>query len=227
MHNSALINLNVLDNFKSKSSTIFYASSACIYPEENQLDPQNPNCAENTAYPANPDSEYGWEKLFSERLFLSFARNYGTDIRIARLHNVYGAFGSFANGREKAPSALCRKVIDAEGNSIDVWGSGNQTRSFLYIDDCIDAIILLMQSKLKQAINIGSEDLISIADLARMIVGISQKNLDLHFVDGPTGVPGRCSDNRMIRAELYWEPKIPLSTGIKNLYNWIEEEMSK
>jgi nucleoside-diphosphate-sugar epimerase len=227
MHNSALININVAKMcVYHKIPKLFYSSSACIYPERNQLDPDNPNCAEDSAYPADPDSEYGWEKIFSERLYTAFHRNYGLDIRIARLHNIFGPEGTWKGGREKAPAALCRKVAEAEeGSSIDVWGDGLQTRSFLYIDECIEGIQRLMESKHKEPINIGSEEMIAINDLAKMAINISGKDISIQNVPGPEGVRGRNSDNKLIKKILGWEPTFPLEHGLKITYDWIEEQI--
>lgn len=227
MQNSARINLNVLEVLKNKTARIFYASSACIYPEENQQDPENPQCAEETAYPANPDSEYGWEKLFSERLFQSYARNYSMDIRIARLHNVYGPYGIYDGGKEKAPAALCRKVISADENGfIELWGDGKQTRSFMYIDDCLEGIIRLMRSNCTQVVNIGSDELVSIDELAQLIITIGGKSITIKHVHGPQGVRGRCSSNEMLRTELGWAPSTKLSDGIRKLYHWIDSDLN-
>lgn len=223
MYNSAQINMNVAESLKNSTTKIFYSSSACIYPEENQLDETNPNCAENSAFPANPDSEYGWEKLFSERLYLSYARNYGLDVRIARFHNIFGPDGVFSGGKEKAPAAICRKVAEAaEGDHVEVWGTGNQTRSFLYIEECLEGISRLMQSEVQVPINIGSAEMISINDLTKMVIDISGKNLFITNIDGPTGVNGRCSDNRLIANLLNWQPDYPLQKGMVNLYNWVK-----
>ena len=222
MHNSAQINLNVAEALKQSKSKVFYASSACIYPEENQTDPNNPNCAEDSAFPANPDSEYGWEKLFSERLYLSYARNHGLNIRIARFHNIFGLDTSFNNGREKAPAAICRKVAEAkDGGSIEIWGTGEQTRSFLYIDECLVGIEKLMQSDFSQPLNIGSAEMITINGLAEMVIAISSKELTIKNIDGPVGVNGRCSDNLKISQVLNWQPNYPLQTGMEVLYNWV------
>lgn len=226
MHNSVQINLNIASALKHTKTKVFYSSSACIYPEENQLDPENPNCAEESAFPANPDSEYGWEKLFSERLYLSYARNYGLDIRIARFHNIYGPFGHYDGGKEKAPSAICRKVAQAEeGDTIEIWGDGKQTRSFLYIDECLLGIDKLMKSDVKFPVNIGSSEMVTINDLARLIVSTSGKNVYLKNIDGPEGVRGRCSDNRLIQNTLGWSPNFPLSKGIKLLYSWVSSQL--
>ena len=237
MHNSALVNLNVAHEcIEKKVKRVFYSSSACMYPEHNQLDPNNPNCKENSAYPANPDSEYGWEKLFSERLFLSFARNKGLNVRVARYHNIFGPEGTWEGGREKAPAALCRKAALAEeGESIEVWGPGNQTRSFLYIDECIEATIKLMRSDCKEPLNIGSEEMLSINDFARMAVEVSKKNLDIYNIDGqdfinkyghscPIGVNGRNSDNTLYFKEIRWKVSQPLIEGMKKTYQWIEKQ---
>lgn len=224
MHNSAIINLNILHEMTFKRvPKIFYSSSACIYPERNQLDPNNPVTAEHSAYPADPDSEYGWEKLFSERLYKSFHRNYSIDIRIARLHNVFGSECTWAGGREKSPAALCRKVSEAARNGfIEVWGPGTQTRSFLYIDECIEGIHKLMQSNYDEPINLGSARMISINDLVMLISGIAQKPVSIMNVPGPVGVAGRSSDNTVIQQILGWQPPDNLEYGLEQLYQWIE-----
>lgn len=225
MHNSAQINLNVARlAVEKKVKALFYSSSACIYPEYNQMDPDNPKCAEDTAYPAEPDSEYGWEKLFSERLYLSFQRNYGLNVKIARYHNVYGPEGAWNNGKEKAPAALCRKVAAAsENGTIEIWGDGLQTRSFLFIDDCLDGTLRLMRSEHSGPFNIGSEEMISINDFARMIADLAGKQLQIKNISGPTGVRGRSSDNKLVKETIGWEPEYQLKDGIKILYRWIEE----
>lgn len=228
MHNSATINLNVLDAaVKRNIQRIFYSSSACMYPKHNQLDAENPNCAEDSAYPANPDSEYGWEKLFSERLFLAYARNYGLEVRIARYHNIFGIEGSWNNGKEKAPAALCRKVSEvADGETIEIWGDGNQTRSFLYIDECIDGTIKLTRSDWTGPVNIGSNEMISINNLARLVMKIAGKeNIIIKNISGPIGVRGRNSDNQLIFKKLGWQPTEPLADGIKTTYAWIEKQV--
>ncbi len=233
MHNSAMINLNVLQH--ATTEKIFYSSSACIYPQGLQDDYYNAGLAETDAYPADPDSEYGWEKLFSERLYLAFAKNKNIDIRIARFHNIYGPEGTYQGGREKAPAAICRKVVntvkylDSEvpDDEIEIWGSGEQTRSFLYIDDCIDAVRLLMQSDYKEPINIGSEEMISINRLAQMVINLSGKDLKIKNIKGPRGVMGRNSDNSLIENVLTWSPKIELKEGMHKLYKWIENKESK
>ena len=227
MHNSAMINLNVAKEATAKSiKRLFYSSSACVYPEHNQLDPSNPKCDEASAYPANPDSEYGWEKLLSERMYLAFHRNYNLNVRIGRYHNIYGPEGTFDGGREKAPAAICRKVIRAkDGDTIEIWGSGTQTRSFLYVDECVEGTIRLLRSECMEPLNIGSEEMISINDFTRMIVGISGKNLNIKNIDGPTGVNGRNSNNRLIREKLNWEPYMPLKEGITKTYRWIESQI--
>jgi len=230
MHNSALINLNCLYYLKEKrfKGKVFYSSSACVYPEYRQTDPSNPGLKEEYAYPAQPDSEYGWEKLFSERLYLAFNRNYGINVRIARLHNVYGPEGVYEGGREKAPAALCRKVALAkDGGEIEIWGDGEQTRSFLYIDDCLEGIIKLMESEFLGPVNLGSEELISINNLAKTIMEIAGKNLKIKHVPGPTGVRGRNSDNTLAREKLGWTPKTPLREGIEKTYRWIEDQIKK
>jgi GDP-D-mannose 3',5'-epimerase len=228
MHNSAKINLNVVDAVVKSGlkPRIFYSSSACIYPEFNQMDPNNPVCAENTAFPAFPDSEYGWEKLFSERLYLAYARNKGLDVRIARFHNIFGPKGTYKGGKEKAPAALCRKVVEAkDGDVIEIWGPGTQTRSFLYIDECIEGVDKLMNSDFVGPINIGSEELISINDLAKMVIQMSGKNLSIKNISGPTGVMGRCSDNKLIQEKLGWAPSRPLIEGMQKTYEWIKEQV--
>jgi nucleoside-diphosphate-sugar epimerase len=225
MSNSAAINLNVVRSMiRLKLKKVFYSSSACIYPEHNQMDPDNPNCEESSAYPANPDSEYGWEKLFSERLYMSFKRNYGIECRIARFHNIYGPEGTWRGGKEKAPAALCRKVLfTPSGRSIEMFGDGKQTRSFLYVDECVEGILRLMRSDYWKPVNIGSEEMISINDFAKMIMEVAGKELDIEHIPGPLGVRGRSSDNRLVREVLGWEPNAPLREGITKTYNWIKE----
>jgi nucleoside-diphosphate-sugar epimerase len=227
MHNSALINLNVAyECVKKKVKFVFYSSSACAYPEYNQMDPNNPKCAESDAYPAEPDSEYGWEKLFSERMFLAFQRNYGLRVHIARFHNIFGPEGTWKGGKEKSPAALCRKVLEAQdGGSIDVWGTGDQTRSFLYIDECIEGILRLVNSDFSGPVNLGSEEMISINNFTKMIIGISGKNISINNIPGPTGVNGRNSDNTLIREKLGWSPSQPLIVGTTNLFNWIKSQI--
>ena len=227
VHNSMLINLNVLNNVvKLGVKKIFFSSSACVYNEHNQLDPNNPNCEESTAYPAYPDSEYGWEKLFSERLYSTYKRNHGIDVRIGRFHNIFGPFGTWDGGKEKAPAALCRKIAKCkDGGEIEIWGDGEQTRSFLYIDECLHSIILLMKSNYDKPINIGSEHLISINDLAKMIIEISGKDIKIKHIDGPMGVRGRKSDNNLIREVLGWVPTMKLVEGISETYKWLMREL--
>lgn len=227
MHNSALCNLNVLDaSHREKVDKIFYSSSACMYPEYNQLDPDNPKCAEDSAYPAAPDSEYGWEKLFSERLYLSYNRNHGIEVRIARFHNIFGPQGTWNGGKEKAPAAFCRKVAEAdEGSKIEVWGDGKQTRSFLYIDECLDGVRKLMQSDFRGPVNIGSEEMIAINDFAQMVIDISGKNVGINNIPGPEGVRGRNSDNALIHEKLGWKPNQPLLEGMKKTFSWINEQV--
>lgn len=227
MHNSALINLNILEACRRRNvKRIFYSSSACIYPEYNQMDPANPNCAEDSAYPANPDSDYGWEKLFSERLYLAFGRNHGMEVRIARYHNIFGPLGSWNNGREKSPAALCRKVAEAEdGGEIEIWGDGLQTRSFLYIDECLEGTIRLTRSNWQGPVNIGSDEMVTINGLAEVIMGIAGKTLSIRHVPGPLGVRGRNSDNRLIREKLSWKPSAPLRAGLEQTYTWIREQV--
>ncbi len=228
MTNSALINLNTLKAMVTLGlKRVFYSSSACIYPEHNQLDPDNPNCEESSAYPANPDSEYGWEKLFSERLYMSYKRNFGIEPRIARFHNVYGVEGTWEGGREKAPAAMCRKIAQTpEGGSIDMFGDGKQTRSFLYVDECVEGILRLTHSDFTGPVNIGSEEMISINDFAYMIMRIAGKKLTINHIPGPLGVRGRSSDNRLIRQHLNWEPNSPLVDGITKTYHWINEQVT-
>jgi nucleoside-diphosphate-sugar epimerase len=228
MHRSALINLNMIDAAVEQGvRRIFYSSSACIYPAYNQEDPTNPNCAEDSAYPAAPDSEYGWEKLFSERLYLAHHRNTGITVRIARFHNIFGPEGTWDGGREKAPAAICRKVARAsEGGTIEIWGDGQQTRSFLYVDECIEGIRRVVESEFTGPVNIGSEEMVTIDDLAQMAMRIAGKHLRLHHVPGPLGVRGRNSDNRLIRQSLGWAPSQPLEEGIRATYEWIAAQIA-
>jgi len=228
MHNSATINLNVAkEAVEQKAKRVFYSSSACMYPEHNQLDPDNPNCEESSAYPANPDSEYGWEKLFSERLFLAFARNYGLQVRIARFHNIFGPQGTWRGGKEKAPAAMCRKVAETpDGGEIEVWGDGLQTRSFLYIDECIEGVLRLTRSDFEGPVNIGSEEMITINDLAKMAIDVAGKNITIKNVSGPTGVRGRNSDNKLIQEKLGWAPNYPLIKGISKTFEWINRQVN-
>lgn len=227
MHNSALCNLNVLDaSTKAGVKKIFYSSSACMYPEYNQLDPENPKCSEESAYPAAPDSEYGWEKLFSERLYFAYNRNHGIEVRVARFHNIFGPQGTWKGGREKAPAAMCRKVAEAEdGGVIEVWGDGKQTRSFLLVDECVEGIRRLMESDFRGPVNIGSEEMISINDFAKMAIEISGKNLSIKNIPGPTGVRGRNSDNHLIKEKLGWAPSLPLVEGMKKTYAWVRAQV--
>jgi len=229
MHNSATINLNVahaVAKFSPKTKC-FYSSSACIYPAHNQTDPDNPNCEESSAYPANPDSEYGWEKLFSERMWRSFARNYGIQVRIARFHNIFGPYGTWTGGKEKAPAAMCRKALETTpGAKMQVWGPGTQTRSFMYIDECIEAVRRLMESTVEDVINIGSDEMISINNLARMALDLaSRQHTEIINIDGPVGVMGRCSDNNLIEEKLGWRPTMKLRDGMKITMDWIKGEM--
>jgi len=223
MHNSATINLHVLEwGTRTGVQRFFYSSSACIYPERNQMHPDHPDCSEASAYPAAPDSEYGWEKLFSERLYLSYMRNYGVAVRIARFHNIFGPEGTWMGGREKAPAALCRKVAEApDGGEIEIWGDGLQTRTFLYIDECLEGVRRLMDSSVTGPLNVGSEEMITINHLAETIMGIAGKQLRIRNIAGPTGVRGRSSDNRLIREQLHWAPSAPLQQGIEKTYWWI------
>ncbi|MDA8079545.1 MAG: NAD-dependent epimerase/dehydratase family protein [Nitrospiraceae bacterium] len=227
MHNSAMINLNMLEaGRQAKIRRIFYSSSACIYPEYNQMDPDNPNCAEDSAYPAAPDSEYGWEKLFSERLYMAYARNYGMDVHIARYHNIFGEEGTWTGGREKSPAALSRKIAEThDGGEVEIWGDGKQTRSFLYIDECIEATQRLIRSDVMGPLNIGSEEMVTINRLAEIIMEIAGKKAGIRHVPGPLGVRGRRSDNRLIREKLGWAPSQPLREGLKVTYAWIAEQV--
>lgn len=227
MHNSATINLNFADTCRRRNvKRIFYSSSACMYPAYNQENPDDPNCAEGSAYPAAPDSEYGWEKLFSERLYLAFNRNYGMECRVARYHNIFGPEGSWTGGKEKAPAAICRKVAEARnGGSIEIWGDGNQTRSFLYIDECVEGTLRLSRSGCAEPVNIGSEEMVTINQLAKMTMDIAGKKLELKHVAGPLGVRGRNSDNKLIKETLGWAPSRPLIEGLEKTYSWIEEQV--
>ena len=226
MHNSAMINLHMANfGVAADVKKVFYSSSACMYPAYNQEDATNPKCGESTAYPADPDSEYGWEKLFSERLYFAFNRNHGLDIRVARFHNIFGPEGTWTGGREKAPAALCRKIAESDTGQIEIWGDGEQTRSFLYIDECIDAIRRLMQSSFRGPVNIGSEEMVTINHMAHMIMEIAGKRLSLNHVFGPIGVRGRNSDNELIRRELGWAPTQPLKNGLTKTYSWISQQV--
>lgn len=227
MQNSALVNLNVLRRARETGlGRIFYSSSACIYPARNQEDPLGPNCREDSAYPAAPDSEYGWEKLFSERLYLAFHRNHGTPVRIARFHNIFGPLGTWTGGREKVPAALCRKIAEAEaGGGIEIWGDGKQTRSFLFIEECLEGIRRLVDSEFSDPVNLGSEEMVSIDALAGMIMTIARKPLAIHHIPGPLGVRGRNSDNHLIGERLGWKPSQPLGTGLEKTYAWIEAQV--
>jgi nucleoside-diphosphate-sugar epimerase len=227
MHNSSTINLNCLEYGRLAGvKKFFYSSSACMYPEYNQLDPDNPKCAEDSAYPAAPDSEYGWEKLFSERLFLAYMRNHGVQVRIARFHNIFGPEGTWRGGREKAPAAICRKVAEApDGGAIEIWGDGKQTRSFLYIDECVDGVRRLVDSDFTGPVNIGSDEMVTINQLADMAIGISGKRMTMVHIDGPLGVRGRNSDNRLIREKLGWAPSASLHAGLEKTYAWIDAQV--
>jgi GDP-D-mannose 3',5'-epimerase len=227
MHNSALINLNILKFVSDvKVKKIFYSSSACIYPEYNQMDPSNPICSEGSVYPALPDSEYGWEKLFSERLYLSFCKDKNINVRIARFHNIFGEEGTWEGGKEKAPAALCRKVVGAaDGGQIEIWGDGRQTRSFLYIDECLEGVRRFMNSNFTGPINIGSDEMVSINELADRIMVIAEKNLRKVHIPGPLGVRGRKSDNRLIKHKLGWAPSQSLNIGLQKTYRWIEKQI--
>jgi nucleoside-diphosphate-sugar epimerase len=228
MHNSAMINLHMADfGMKRGVKKVFYSSSACMYPAYNQQDPNNPNCKESSAYPAAPDSEYGWEKLFSERLYLSYFRNHGLDVRIARFHNIFGPRGTWTGGREKAPAALCRKVAEQpDGGQIDIWGDGEQTRSFLYVDECVEAVRRLMNSiSFRGPVNIGSEEMVTINQMALMIMQIAGKKLSIRHIDGPMGVRGRNSDSALMRLELGWAPSASLRDGLAKTYPWIAAQL--
>ena len=227
MNNSATINLNILRNIKDYKPKIFFSSSACMYPEHNQLDPDTPDCREDTAYPANPDSEYGWEKLFSERLYLAYHRNYGVPVRIARYHNIFGPEGTWDGGKEKAPAAMCRKVakLPNEGGTIDVWGDGEQTRSFLFVDECVEATYRLVQSDCTGPVNIGSEELVSINELVDITAKVSGKQVEKNHIEGPLGVRGRNSNNDLIREKLGWDYSQPLEEGIRRTYKWIQAQI--
>tara|TARA_Y100001937_G_scaffold14934_1_gene20249 strand:- start:3140 stop:4285 length:1146 start_codon:yes stop_codon:yes gene_type:complete len=234
MHNSVTINLNVLEEqrkfnecYEVNKTKIFYSGSACMYPEHNQLDPINPDCREESAYPADPDSEYGWEKLFSERLYFAYSRNYNIPVRVARYHNIFGPEGTWQGGREKAPAAICRKVANAEeGGSVEVWGDGEQTRSFLYIDECIEATRRLMDSDFIGPVNIGSEEMVTINELVDIAAEVSNKTIEKKHVDGPLGVRGRNSNNDLIREKLGWDYTMTLEEGIRRTYNWIARQIS-
>jgi len=240
MHNSSLINLNVAKECVKKNvKKVFYSSSACMYPEHNQLDPNNPNCEESSAYPANPDSEYGWEKLFSERLYLAFSRNYGLNVRIARFHNIFGPYGTWKGGKEKAPAAMCRKAAETpEGGEIEVWGDGTQTRSFLYIDECVEAILKLMNSDFTGPVNIGSEEMVTINTLAEMAIELSGKKIKVKNLFGdefekkyghkcPLGVKGRNSDNNLYYEKIGWKVSSPLIYGLGKTYHWVSEKIKE
>jgi GDP-D-mannose 3', 5'-epimerase len=240
MHNSALINLNVAKEcVVKKVKKVFYSSSACMYPEHNQLDPDKPNCEESSAYPANPDSEYGWEKLFSERMFLAFGRNYGLNIRVARFHNIFGPQGTWNGGKEKAPAAMLRKAVECpEGGEIEVWGNGLQTRSFLHVEECVEAVLRLMKSDFVGPVNIGSEEMVSINQLAKIAIKASGKNITIKNIDGqefvdkygfkcPLGVKGRNSHNKLFREKIGWEVSEPLVEGMLSTYSWIEKQYNR
>jgi nucleoside-diphosphate-sugar epimerase len=227
MHNSASINLNMLEQGRHAGvRRLFYSSSACIYPEYNQLDPDTPDCSEASAYPAAPDSEYGWEKLFSERLYLAFHRNYGLEVHIARFHNIFGPEGTWQGGREKAPAAICRKIAEAaDGDEIEIWGDGKQTRSFLYVDECVEGLRRLMDSSFEGPVNVGSNEMVSINQLAHMVMEIAGKRLRLRHIPGPLGVRGRNSDNRLITEKIGWAPTRPLVEGLEKTYHWVEKQV--
>jgi GDP-D-mannose 3',5'-epimerase len=228
MRNSATVNLNILEfGTRALVKKFFYSSSACIYPEYNQLDPDNPECSEDSAYPAAPDSEYGWEKLFSERLYFAYMRNFGIEVRVARFHNIFGPEGAWTGGREKAPAAICRKVAEApDGGEVEIWGDGRQTRSFLYIDECLEGVRRLMESGFTGPVNIGSEEMVTINQFAAMVIGIAGKQLSVQHIAGPLGVRGRNSDNRLIAEKLGWQPSRPLREGMEKTYAWIYEQVA-
>ncbi|MGA2962384.1 MAG: NAD-dependent epimerase/dehydratase family protein [Candidatus Korobacteraceae bacterium] len=229
MHNSATINLNILEAGRLAGvKRFFYSSSACVYPEFNQTDPDNPICSEDSVYPAMPDSEYGWEKLFSERLYFAFQRNYGLEVHVSRFHNIFGPEGTWEGGKEKAPAAICRKVAEAEdGDWIEMWGDGKQTRSFLYIDECLEGVRRLMESNFGGPVNIGSEEMITINGLAEMAMAIAGKKLRIRHIPGPLGVRGRNSDNRLILQQLGWAPSARLEDGMRQTYGWIEQNVKE
>ncbi|PRY55316.1 nucleoside-diphosphate-sugar epimerase [Arcticibacter pallidicorallinus] len=228
MHNSALINLNMLEISRLNDvKKIFYSSSACVYPEHNQMDPDNPKCSEDTVYPASPDSEYGWEKLFSERLFLTYHKNYQMEVRIGRFHNIFGPEGTWDGGKEKVPAAVCRKVATAEdGGEIEIWGDGKQTRSFLFVDECVEAVRRLMEGEFIGPVNIGSEEMLPINELVEMVAQVAGKTINIKHIPGPLGVRGRNSDNELIREKLGWAPSRPLIEGITTTYQWISEQVA-
>lgn len=228
MHNSAMINLNVLDAcYKRAADRIFYSSSACIYPAYNQEDPADPRCSEDSAYPAAPDSEYGWEKLFSERLYLAYRRNHGLRTHVARYHNIFGPEGTWDGGKEKAPAAICRKVAQAKtGSQIEIWGDGEQTRSFLYVDECIEGTLGLTRSGHAGPLNIGSDEMVTINQLVGLVADIAGKRIEKKHINGPTGVRGRNSDNRLISSTLGWRPSQSLRSGLERTYAWIENQVS-
>jgi nucleoside-diphosphate-sugar epimerase len=223
MHNSATINLNTLEyGVRAGVRLFFYSSSACIYPEYNQRDPENPKCSEDSAYPAAPDSEYGWEKLFSERLYMAYMRNHGVQVRVARFHNIFGPEGAWCGGREKAPAAMCRKVAEApEGGDIEIWGDGLQTRSFLYVDECVEGVRRLVESDFTGPVNIGSEEMVTINELAATVMDIAGRKLSIRHIPGPLGVRGRNSDNRLMRESLGWAPSGRLREGLEQTYKWV------
>ena len=229
MHDSARINLNMLEEGrKAGVKKFFYSSSACIYPEYNQMDPDNPKCMEESAYPAAPDSEYGWEKLFSERLYFAYHRNFGVQVRVARFHNIFGPQGTWCGGREKAPAALCRKIAETpDSGEIEIWGDGKQTRSFLIVDECVEGIRRLVESDFSGPVNIGSEEMVTINQLAEIIMDVAGKHVRVKHIPGPLGVRGRNSDNHLIREKLGWEPKLPLRTGLATTYAWIVQQVSQ
>jgi len=229
MHDSVMINLHMLEEGrKAGVKKYFYSSSACMYPEHNQLDPDNPKCSEDSAYPAAPDSEYGWEKLFSERLYFAYNRNFGIPVRVARFHNIFGPEGTWRGGKEKSPAALCRKIAETpDGGEIEIWGDGKQTRSFLIVDECVDGIRRLMESDFSGPVNVGSEEMVTINKLAETIMDVAGKKVSIKHIPGPLGVRGRNSDNKLIREKLNWEPSVPLRDGIAKTYAWISQQVKE
>ncbi len=227
MHNSAMINLNMLEMLRTHGvGKVFYSSSACIYPERNQMNPDQPVTAEDSAYPAAPDSEYGWEKLFSERLYFTYARNHDIDVRVVRFHNIFGEEGTWTGGREKAPAAICRKVAEAEpGGTVEIWGDGTQTRSFLHVEECLEGMKRIMEADFPGPLNLGSEEMVSINRLAELAMQIADKDLEIRHISGPLGVKGRNSDNTLIRETLGWSPSKPLAEGLERTYRWIEQQV--
>jgi len=229
LHDSAMINLHMLEEGrKAGVKKFFYSSSACMYPEYNQMDPNNPKCSEESAYPAAPDSEYGWEKLFSERLYFAYQRNFGLQVRVARFHNIFGPQGTWCGGKEKSPAALCRKIAEAsEGGEIEIWGDGKQTRSFLIVDECVEGIRRLVESDFSGPVNLGSEEMVTINKLAELIMDIAGKRVRIKHIPGPLGVRGRNSDNKLIFEKLGWKPTAPLRKGLATTYAWVAQQVAE